>query len=398
MIELKSEEKTPLYEQLYAALADEIRSGQRAPGTALPGRRTMAAQLGVSIHTVDAAYQMLAAEGLAEARPPQRLLCAEDLRHAAQPWGPACCPAPAGTGGDGSGPAVRSVHRQRGHRPVPRPELGAHPAGAALPAAGAAAAWRDAGRRNPAGGDCPVSFRLSRGGMHPRADRGGRRHRVSAGVSGPSVCRRPGGGGKPRLLPHPGRTAEQRPALYAGGHRRRGSVCPGAGGQRRQPVLPDAQPPLPHRRDDAGPPSGPDSGLGCRPAGAVHPGRRLRLGVPLRHPAAAQPAGHGRPRRAGGLPDHLLQEPGPRHPHRLHGAAPQPAGPVPAGFCGLCQHGRPLRAADAGSLHGGGVFHPPSGPDASGLQAPHGSLCRGAAPGIAGGSRWAACTAGCTFF
>ena len=69
MIELKSEKRTPLYEQLYAALADEIRSGQRAPGTALPGRRTMAAQLGVSIHTVDAAYQMLAAEGLAEARP-----------------------------------------------------------------------------------------------------------------------------------------------------------------------------------------------------------------------------------------------------------------------------------------------------------------------------------------
>ncbi|HIZ41202.1 MAG TPA: PLP-dependent aminotransferase family protein [Candidatus Gemmiger excrementigallinarum] len=69
MIELKNDEKAPLYEQLYTALADEIRSGQRAPGTALPGRRTMAAQLGVSINTVDAAYQMLAAEGLAEARP-----------------------------------------------------------------------------------------------------------------------------------------------------------------------------------------------------------------------------------------------------------------------------------------------------------------------------------------
>lgn len=69
MIELEPQEKTPLYEQLYAALADEIRSGQRVPGTALPGRRTMAAQLGVSINTVDAAYQMLAAEGLAEARP-----------------------------------------------------------------------------------------------------------------------------------------------------------------------------------------------------------------------------------------------------------------------------------------------------------------------------------------
>lgn len=69
MIELHSEDKTPLYEQLYATLADEIRSDSRAPGTPLPGRRTMAAQLGISVNTVDAAYQMLAAEGLAEARP-----------------------------------------------------------------------------------------------------------------------------------------------------------------------------------------------------------------------------------------------------------------------------------------------------------------------------------------
>ena len=69
MIELQPNEKTPLYEQLYAALADEIRTGQRAPGTPLPGRRTMAAQQGVSVNTVDTAYQMLAAEGLAEPRP-----------------------------------------------------------------------------------------------------------------------------------------------------------------------------------------------------------------------------------------------------------------------------------------------------------------------------------------
>ena len=61
MIELDADQKTPLYEQLYAALADEIRTGQRAPGTPLPGRRTMAAQQGVSVNTVDAAYQMLAA-------------------------------------------------------------------------------------------------------------------------------------------------------------------------------------------------------------------------------------------------------------------------------------------------------------------------------------------------
>ena len=65
MIELHPEEKMPLYEQLYNALAQDIRSGALQPGKALPGRRTMAAQLGISTNTVDTAYQMLAAEGLA---------------------------------------------------------------------------------------------------------------------------------------------------------------------------------------------------------------------------------------------------------------------------------------------------------------------------------------------
>lgn len=69
MITLYPAVAQPLYEQLYLALAAEIRSGERTPGTPLPGRRTMAAQLGVSVNTVDTAYQMLAAEGLAEPRP-----------------------------------------------------------------------------------------------------------------------------------------------------------------------------------------------------------------------------------------------------------------------------------------------------------------------------------------
>lgn len=69
MIALETESRIPLYEQLYAALAEEIRTGALAPGSALPGRRTMAARLGVSVNTVDAAYQMLAAEGLAESHP-----------------------------------------------------------------------------------------------------------------------------------------------------------------------------------------------------------------------------------------------------------------------------------------------------------------------------------------
>ena len=79
MIQLDAQSATPLYEQLYAALAAEIREGARPAGTALPGRRTMAAQLGVSVNTVDAAYQMLAAEGWAEAR----FLCTGNRRAAA---------------------------------------------------------------------------------------------------------------------------------------------------------------------------------------------------------------------------------------------------------------------------------------------------------------------------
>lgn len=103
MIELEPQEKTPLYEQLYAALADEIRSGQRAPGTALPGRRTMAAQLGVSINTVDAAYQMLVAEGLAEARPRSGFYVQKTygMLHSRAPRPasvPKVCPAPAAEG------------------------------------------------------------------------------------------------------------------------------------------------------------------------------------------------------------------------------------------------------------------------------------------------------------
>ena len=55
MISLHPESSTPLYEQLYQALAGEIRSGARAPGKPLPGRRSMAAQLGVSVSTVNTA-------------------------------------------------------------------------------------------------------------------------------------------------------------------------------------------------------------------------------------------------------------------------------------------------------------------------------------------------------
>ena len=61
--------KTPLYHQLYLALAAQIRTGSLAAGTRLPGKRALAQELGLSVNTVDTAYQMLAAEGYVESRP-----------------------------------------------------------------------------------------------------------------------------------------------------------------------------------------------------------------------------------------------------------------------------------------------------------------------------------------
>lgn len=59
----------PLYEQLYRAVTGQIRAGELAAGERMPGKRSLAAELGLSMNTVDTAYQLLAAEGWLEARP-----------------------------------------------------------------------------------------------------------------------------------------------------------------------------------------------------------------------------------------------------------------------------------------------------------------------------------------
>ena len=58
----------PLYEQLYESLAAEMRSGAIPAGNRMPGKRRLAAELSVSVNTVDAAYQILATEGYMEPR------------------------------------------------------------------------------------------------------------------------------------------------------------------------------------------------------------------------------------------------------------------------------------------------------------------------------------------
>ena len=61
--------QVPLYEQLYRSIAREISAGALPAGARMPGRRSLAEALSVSVNTVDGAYQMLAAEGYLASRP-----------------------------------------------------------------------------------------------------------------------------------------------------------------------------------------------------------------------------------------------------------------------------------------------------------------------------------------
>ena len=49
----------PLYRQLYRHIVEEIASGGLAAGEKLPSKRRLAADLRVSVSTVETAYQML---------------------------------------------------------------------------------------------------------------------------------------------------------------------------------------------------------------------------------------------------------------------------------------------------------------------------------------------------
>ena len=62
-------DRRPLYQQLYSWLAGEIASGRLQAGEKLPSKRSAAANLGVSLNTVETALGMLIAEGYLESRP-----------------------------------------------------------------------------------------------------------------------------------------------------------------------------------------------------------------------------------------------------------------------------------------------------------------------------------------
>lgn len=66
---LNPEMDEPLYEQLYRFLKQDIERGELKADTKLPSKRTLAQHLGVSVVTIETAYQQLVAEGYVNARP-----------------------------------------------------------------------------------------------------------------------------------------------------------------------------------------------------------------------------------------------------------------------------------------------------------------------------------------
>ena len=80
---------TPLYEQLYRCIKEDLLSGAIAGGEKLPSKRALAENLNVSRITVESAYQQLLTEGYLRSRPRSGYY-AEVLETLPQPSAPRC--------------------------------------------------------------------------------------------------------------------------------------------------------------------------------------------------------------------------------------------------------------------------------------------------------------------
>ncbi len=101
LVPLDSQLPTPLYEQIYEYIKEEIRGRRLAAGTRLPSTRILAQNLKVSRSTTQMAYDQLLSEGYIESMPAGDTMCAR----AGSCWRCAVCsPAPLQkSGGKGAG-------------------------------------------------------------------------------------------------------------------------------------------------------------------------------------------------------------------------------------------------------------------------------------------------------
>jgi len=68
LLRLGPDSAEPLFIQVAAAVRAQIANGEARPGDRLPAARDVASGLGVNVHTVLHAYQMLRDEGLVDLR------------------------------------------------------------------------------------------------------------------------------------------------------------------------------------------------------------------------------------------------------------------------------------------------------------------------------------------
>ncbi|GKU80557.1 GntR family transcriptional regulator [Paenibacillus sp. L3-i20] len=80
-IDLQSE--TPIYTQLVNGIIEGIARKQLVPGEALPSVRSMAADLGINLHTVNKAYHLLKQEGYVQINRKQGVVIQPDAFPAA---------------------------------------------------------------------------------------------------------------------------------------------------------------------------------------------------------------------------------------------------------------------------------------------------------------------------
>ncbi len=64
LLTLDLQSDVPIYQQIRQQVIHGIASGRLAPGESLPSVRQLAADIGVNLHTVNKAYQMLRDDGV----------------------------------------------------------------------------------------------------------------------------------------------------------------------------------------------------------------------------------------------------------------------------------------------------------------------------------------------
>lgn len=63
LIELDFNSEKPIYEQLYEAIILAMASGELSPNESLPSVRSLGEEIGINLHTVNKAYNLLKEEG-----------------------------------------------------------------------------------------------------------------------------------------------------------------------------------------------------------------------------------------------------------------------------------------------------------------------------------------------